>query len=169
MIARLLRSEVGDMKRDLSAFAPLVLRLLLGFGFLYHGLPKLGDAHAGFVIMLDAIGIPAPGVMAWVVGIVEVVGGLALWAGVFTTIVSAVLIVELIVALFKVHLSHGFNFVNIVDASGPQFGMPGYEPVLLYIAVLLSFILAGPGKYSVKGWRAAKTSARPPMPAMASR
>jgi len=150
------------MKRDWSAWAPLVLRLMLGFGFLYHGVPKLSWGHAGFVIMLDTMGIPAPSLMAWAVGILEVVGGLALWAGVFTTTIGALLIVELSVALFKVHLAHGFNFVNLVDPSGPQFGMPGYEPVLLYMAGLLAIVLGGPGKYSVHGMRAAKG-----MPSMA--
>jgi len=144
------------MKRDWSAYAPLVLRLMLGFGFLYHGVPKLSWGHAGFVVMLDSMGIPAPSLMAWAVGILEVVGGLALWAGAFTTIVCGLLIVELMVALVKVHLAHGFNFVNLVDPSGPQFGMPGYEPVLLYMAGLLALILGGPGKYSVHGMRQAK-------------
>ena len=144
------------MKRDWSAYAPLALRLMLGFGFLYHGLPKLGDGHFGFVLMLDEIGIPWPGVMAWVVGILEVVGGLALWAGVFTAIVSGVLIFELLVALFTVHLPSGFNFVNITDAAGPVFGMPGYEVVLLYIAMMLALILSGPGKYTVPAMWAAR-------------
>jgi putative oxidoreductase len=144
------------MKRDWSAYAPLALRLMLGFGFLYHGLPKLGQGHPGFVLMLGAIGIPAPDIMAWVVGILEVVGGLALWVGVFTTIVSGVLILELLVALFKVHLASGFNFVNITDPAGPIFGMPGYEPVLLYMAMLLALILGGAGRYSVEGMRRAK-------------
>jgi putative oxidoreductase len=137
------------MKRDLSAYAPLALRAILGFGFLYHGLPKLGDGHAGFVVMLASLGIPAPEIMAWVVGLVEVVGGLALWAGSYITPVSAVLGVELLVALFKVHFAQGFNFVNIVDPAGPQFGMPGYEPVLLYLAGLVSLVLSGPGKYTL--------------------
>ena len=147
------------MKRDWSAYAPLALRLMLGFGFIYHGLPKLGDGHLGFVVMLGGIGVPAPAVMAWVVGVVEVVGGLALWAGVLTTIVSGVLILELLVALFTVHLASGFNFVNITDPAGPIFGMPGYEPVLLYISMLLGLILGGAGKYSVEGMRAAKMAA----------
>lgn len=147
------------MKRDWSAYAPLVLRLMLGFGFLYHGLPKLGDGHAGFVILLTTIGIPAPGIMAWAVGALEVLGGLALWAGAFTTITGGLLIVELLVALFKVHLPFGFNFVNITHPSGPQFGMPGYEPVLLYISALLTLMLLGSGMYSVDAWRAAKRGA----------
>jgi putative oxidoreductase len=155
------------MKRDWSGYAPLVLRLMLGFGFLYHGVPKLSWGHAGFVIMLDSIGIPAPSLMAWVVGVLEVVGGLALWAGAFTTIASALLILELVVALVKVHLANGFNFVNLIDPSGPQFGMPGYEPVLLYMSGLLALILGGAGKYSVEGMRAAK--AKGGMPSMAPR
>jgi putative oxidoreductase len=153
------------MKRDWSGYGQLILRVVLGFGFLYHGWPKLFSSagHEGFAGMLTMIGIPAPGLMAWVVALVEVVGGLALIAGAFTAIVGALLAIEMLVALFAVHLTHGFNFINIVGMTdaGPQFGMPGYEVNLLYIAGLLALILGGPGAYSVDGMRAAK--ATPPM------
>jgi putative oxidoreductase len=55
-------------------------------------------------------------------------------------------------------LAHGFDFVNIVSAAGPQFGMPGYEPVLLYIAGLVALILGGAGAYSLDEKRARRSS-----------
>lgn len=142
---------MGDAWRD---WAPLPLRLVLGFGMAYHGLPKLftGEGHAGIAGMLAGLGIPLPGVTAWVVALVEFFGGLALLAGAFVSIASVLLIVDMLVAMFKVHLPHGFNFMNITGMTegGPVFGMPGYEVNLLYIAGMLALVLGGAGKYSVE-------------------
>ena len=68
-------------------WAPLPLRLMIGVGFMYHGYPKLftSEGHGAFVGMLQNIGIPAPGVAAWGVGVVEFVGGLALVLGAFVS------------------------------------------------------------------------------------
>lgn len=151
-----------------SKWAPMPLRLVLGFGFLYHGVPKVFTAggHDMFVGMLQSIGVPAAGLMAWVVAIVEVVGGLALIAGAFVTIASALLIVNMLVALFTVHLPNGFNFINItgMTEAGPQFGMPGYEVNLLYLAGLLALFLRGPTHLSVDQRLAERNAAGPTMP-----
>jgi len=56
--------------------APLFPRFILGFGFVYHGFPKLflpGEREA-FVGMLQMIGVPQPGLMAWAVGGTRVCG-----------------------------------------------------------------------------------------------
>ncbi len=136
-----------------SKWAPLPLRLMLGYGFLYHGFPKVFTAqgHAGFEGMLQNIGVPAAGLAAWAVGIVEVLGGVGLILGAFVPIFSVLLIANMLVALFKVHLSNGFSFMNMtgMTAAGPQFGMPGYEINLLYIAGLLALFLRGPSHMSV--------------------
>ncbi len=101
--------------------------------------------------MLEGIGVPAAGLMAWAVGIVEVLGGLALIAGAFVAVASALLIIDMLVAVFAVHLPVGFNFMNItgMTEAGPQFGMPGYEVPLLYLAGLLALFLRGPTHMSV--------------------
>jgi putative oxidoreductase len=145
------------MKRDWSGFAPLVLRVMLAFGFLFHGVPKImtAEGRAGFAGMLGMIGVPMPGLMVWVVGLVEVLGAVALLAGVATTIAAALLLVNMLVAMFTVHWAAGFNFIHVtgMTESGPQFGMPGYEVNLLYIAMLLALILGGAGAYSLEGRR----------------
>lgn len=133
-------------------WAPIPLRLVLGFGFVYHGYPKLftSQGHEMFLGMLNNIGVPAAGLMSWVVGIVEFVGGLALILGAFVTLAALLNAISMLVALFTVHLPHGFNFMNITEMTeqGPQFGMPGYEVNLLYIAGLLALILGGAGAAS---------------------
>jgi len=142
------------MRDDTRDFAPLPIRLMLGFGMLYHGWPKLFDAqgHQGFEATLRGLGFPAAGPLAWLVGIVEVFGGLALFVGAFVGVAAALLIVIQLVALFRVHLSSGFNFIHVtgVTDAGAQFGLPGYEVNLLYIAGLAALLLGGAGTLSVE-------------------
>ena len=137
---------------SMNRWAPIPLRLILGFGFLYHGFPKLGpEGHAMFRGMLQGVGVPAPGFMAWFVGGVEVLGAIALIAGAFMAIASLLLIGDMLVAILTVHLPSGFNFMNVtgMTASGPEFGMPGYETPLLYLAGLVTLLLTGPSHLSV--------------------
>ena len=133
--------------------APLFPRFILGFGFVYHGFPKLfvpGEREA-FIGMLRTIGVPQPGLMAWAVGALEFVGGLALIAGAFILIFGSLLSINIVAAMLTVHLPQGFNFMNVtgMTEAGPTFGMPGYEVHLLYIAGLLVLILGGAGAFSI--------------------
>lgn len=140
------------MRSRLASYASVVARLMLGIGFLYHGLPKLSSGgHQGLGGLLRDIGIPLPGVMSWVVSIVEVGGAIAMLAGAYVGLAGLLLLIEMLVALFKVHFANGFNFIHITGAgpSGPTFGMPGYEVNLLYIALILVVMLGGAGPWSV--------------------
>ena len=145
------------MDRGWSRWAPLPLRLVIGFAFIYHGWPKLftSAGHSGFVANLQGIGVPAPELAAWALGAVEVLGGLALLVGAFTTVAAGLLVIHQLFALFKVHLGAGFSFVHVtgMTASGPLFGLPGYEVNLLFIAGLLTLLLGGPGTPSVDAAR----------------
>ena len=141
------------MSRSFDRYWPIPLRIIIGIAFMVHGAPKLFSAqgHQGFQGMLAQMGVPAPQLMSWVVGIVEFFGGAALILGVLTWIVAALLIVEMLVALLAVHLPAGFEFVQIKGMSdqGPIFGMPGYEVNLVYIAGLLALFIGGPGPLSI--------------------
>ena len=57
----------------------------------------------------------------------------------------------MLVAMFTVHLKYGFSSVNTIGLTrnGPQFGPPGYEVNLLYIAGLIALILGGAGALSI--------------------
>ena len=136
-----------------NEWAPLPLRLILGFSFIYHGFPKVSslEGHQTFAKMLGDISIPAPGVMAWVAGGIEVIGGAALIVGAFVVAASVFLTIDMLVALFKVHLAAGFSFVNVkgMGPDGPIFGLPGYEVNLLYLAALLTLMIVGAGTLSI--------------------
>ena len=139
-------------KQYWSQWAPLALRLVIGYGFLVHGLAKLGRGPQKFAGVLDWMGIPLPGLMAWVVTLAEIFGGLAILAGAFVLLVSIPLAIIHVVAIFGVHLQYGFSSVKTVGLTqaGPQFGPPGFEVNLLYIAGLLAIVMGGgAGAWSV--------------------
>ena len=131
-------------------WVPLPLRLIIGFGFMAHGWAKLSRGPSGFANLLTQIGAPLPEATAWVSTFVELLGGLAIFVGAFVEVVSVPLIVMMLVAMFTVHLKYGFSAVNTIGLTrdGPQFGPPGYEVNLLYIAGLVSLILSGAGALS---------------------
>ena len=138
---------------NLKNLAPLSLRLILGFSFAFHGFGKLFSAqgHDMFVGMLTGVGVPLPALTSWVVGSVEFFGGLALIAGAAVAVVGVAQLIVMLVALLTVHLPAGFSFMHIIGMtqSGPQFGLPGYEVNLLFIAGLVSLIVGGAGAFSI--------------------
>jgi putative oxidoreductase len=138
-----------------TQWAVLPLRLVVGYGFFAHGAVKWTRSPAGFAKLLHQIGVPLPVPTAYLVTLLEVFGGLALLLGAFVAIVSIPLVASMLVAMFTVQLRYGFSSVNTVGLtpSGPVFGPPGYEINLLYIAALIALALAGPGPWSVDGWR----------------
>jgi putative oxidoreductase len=132
-------------------WATVPLRLVIGYGFMAHGWAKLSRGPEGFARLLEQIGAPLPVVTAWVSTFVEILGGLAILAGAFVAIVSVPLIGMMLVAMFTVHLRYGFSAINTIGltADGPQFGPPGYEVNLLYIAGLVALVLGGAGPLSI--------------------
>ena len=128
-------------------WAPLPLRLIIGYGFMAHGWAKLSRGPEGFAKLLEQIHAPLPEVTAWVSTFTEILGGLAILGGAFVAVVSVPLIAMMLVAMFTVHLKYGFSSINTIGLTqnGPQFGPPGYEVNLLYIAGLLALILGGAG------------------------
>jgi putative oxidoreductase len=134
-----------------SRWAPLPLRLIVGFGFIVHGYAKLAKGPEAFVAIVQAIGVPAPYLMAWFTIGIELLGGLAVLLGAFVPVVSLPMAAVLLVAIFTVHLPFGFTSIKLlaVTAAGPQFGPPGYETDLLYLACLVGLVLGGSGRWTI--------------------
>jgi putative oxidoreductase len=135
-------------------WALLPLRLIVGYGFMAHGIAKWSRGPEHFAQLLHQIGVPLPVVTAWLVTLVEVFGGLAILLGVFVGLASIPLIASMLVAMFTVQLPYGFSSVNTIGLTdaGPRFGPPGYEINLLYIASLIALALLGAGPLSVGTW-----------------
>jgi putative oxidoreductase len=141
----------GRIRSAMAAWWPLALRAIVGFGFIAHGLAKLSRGSDAFAAILTALHVPAPVPMAWATILVELLGGAAVAMGAFTAFASIPMVVVLVVAMCSVHLPYGFSSIKLlaVSAAGAQFGPPGYEIDLLYIACLAALVLGGSGPLSV--------------------
>jgi peroxiredoxin/uncharacterized membrane protein YphA (DoxX/SURF4 family) len=135
----------------LQQLALLPLRLIIGWGFIAHGAAKLSRGTAGFEKLLLQTGVPFAHINAQVVPWLELIGGIALFVGVFVRIISFPLMITMIVAMLTIHIHYGFSSVNTIGLTpdGLVFGPPGYEINLLYIAGLLALTITGAGKISV--------------------
>jgi putative oxidoreductase len=135
----------------LAPWAPIPLRLIVGYGFVQHGFAKIARGPDSFAAILQALGVPAPHFTAWVSIVTELLGGLAILTGGLVTLASIPMAMLLCVAIFTVHLPNGFSSVKLVaiTAGGPQFGPVGYEVDLLYLACLAALVFAGAGPFSV--------------------
>jgi len=60
----------------------------------------------------------------------------------------------LFVAMITVHLPYGFSSIKIMSVANgrAQFGPPGYECDLLYIACIAALVLGGSGPFSIDGY-----------------
>ena len=135
----------------LGRYAAILLRLIVGFGFMAHGYSKIVHGPEHFINILHTIGVPAPEIMGWATILVELVGGLAVLVGAFVPLASVPMAGVLLTAMLTVHLPYGFNTIKLqaVTAAGAQFGPPGYEIHLLYLACLATLVLGGSGPFAV--------------------
>lgn len=119
--------------RDVGLF---ILRVGLGIAFIFHGWPKLSGGPKVWEMIGNAAGTPAPVVMGFIAGLIEFGGGLLLALGLFFRPAATLLFLQMLVALFRVHLAHHDPFNT-------------YSHPLEDSIVFFSLILIGPGKYSV--------------------
>ena len=127
-------------KNNMSQWSLTLLRVVLGFVFTYHGYLKLfaPGGFTGTVNFFTFIGIPLAPWSAFAVSVVEFFCGLFLILGVVTKWSSALLIINMLVAFFKVHLQNGFLV-----------GKGGYEFVTILLAGLIVILSSGPGKLAL--------------------
>ncbi|HKE93011.1 MAG TPA: hypothetical protein VKB34_01785, partial [Povalibacter sp.] len=81
--------------------------------------------------------------------------GAAVFVGAFVALMSIPMVVVLLVAIVKVHWQFGFSSIKFlaVTADGLQFGKPGVECDLLYVAAIVAMWIAGPDPWSLDYWR----------------
>ena len=152
-------------RSPIARWAPLPLRLIVGYGFMEHGFAKLARGPNAFPAILQALGVPAPHLMGWLTILVEIVGGLAVLLGALVPLASIPMAAVLLVAIFTVHLPYGFSSIKLqaVTAAGAQFGPPGFETDLLYLACLAALVLGGSGPLAVDGLLAKRRKVTPPL------
>jgi hypothetical protein len=71
-----------------ARWAPIALRLIVGYGFMAHGFAKLGRGADSFATILGAMGVPAPYFMSWATIFIEIFGGLAILLGAFVVFMT---------------------------------------------------------------------------------
>lgn len=136
-------ASVPQRLEGLQRLAVLILRLLLGFVFVMHGSQKLlgafgGGGVAGFAGVLARSGIEPHVRLAWVVATTEFVGGICIFFGFLTRFWAAGRVIDMTVALLKVHLANGF-FIS----------KNGFELVLTLGVLAPAVVFVGPGSPSV--------------------
>lgn len=134
-----------------------IVRIGLGIVFFPHGMQKLLGWYGGygfsgtFGFFTDTLHIPA--LFAVLAILAEGLGSLGLITGLFTRVAAFGITVNMIVAVWMMHLQHGF-FMNWF---GNQKG-EGYEYHLLAIAMGIALMIAGGGKWSLDRAIASKRS-----------
>jgi putative oxidoreductase len=141
-------------RSPIARWAPVPLRLIVGYGFMEHGFAKLARGLDAFPAILQALGVPAPHLMGWLTILVEILGGLAVLLGALVPLASIPMAAVLLVAMVTVHLPYGFSSIKLlaVTAAGAQFGPPGFETDLLYLACLAALVLGGSGPLAIEGF-----------------
>jgi len=143
-------SDASHFKR----WSALPLRAIVGYGFIAHGYAKVVNGPDHFAASLQALGVPSPHLMAWITIGFELLGGLAVLVGAYIPLFSIPLTAILLVAAITVHLPYGFTSIKLraVTTAGPEFGPPGYETNVLYIAALATLALGGSGPFALDAW-----------------
>ena len=121
--------------------AILLLRVASALAFLYHGSSILFGSFGGPGPQHFAASHQWPVGLAYLVGLAQVGGGLALLTGILFRIGALCIIAVMLGAIFIVHLPHGFDVSN-----------GGAEYALTQFLVAIAFLLTGPGGYSLNSF-----------------
>ena len=117
-----------------GGWAATIMALALGTAMTVHGMQKFQGGADGVAGFFGNLGIPGAGLMAWVVIIVELVGGVSILAGLLPQMWAALFAIVQIVAIFTAHWSQGY--------SGNDTG-PGFEKNLALLALSLAIAFIG--------------------------
>ena len=129
--------------RSLSNWTPYalaILRIVAGLIFLEHGTQKLFGFPPGERAFVEAF------TLSWWAGVLELILGALITVGLFTRLAAFVAAGEMAFAYWLAHAPQNFFPVN-----------NGGDAAILYCFVFLLLVFAGPGKWSLDGWREAET------------
>ena len=115
----------------------LLMRLVLAYGFWGPAMMKWNNI-SGVSEWFGGMGIPFPTFNAYMAAGTEMAGVILLALGLFTRIISIPLIIVMLVAIFTVHFSNGF-----------EAGDNGFEIPLYYLIMLFTLLVKGAGHISL--------------------
>lgn len=126
-----------NMSDQAVSTALLIMRIAVGVIFIIHGYGKLfGDAPGieGFTGMLQGLQVPAPLFFAWIVALVEFVGGILVLAGAFVRPFGLALAIIMLVAF-------------LLTKNGQ---LPAGDADVALLALSLALAKVGAGRYTLK-------------------
>ena len=135
----------------LQPLALLVLRVVLGAVMIGHGYGKVFGGLPHFAQFISSLGLP--GWLAYASAVTEFFGGILIIAGLLSRFVSLAILIDLGVAIWKVHWKHGF------------LGEGGYQFPLALVAIAFALIFFGAGPIALdsirKGGGGRRTRSKP--------
>ena len=135
----------GKLLNTHAPSAVLVVRLLVGAVFLLEGMKKFLFADQWGAGRFARIGIPAPHILGPFVGVVEIVCGLLLLAGLLTRIAAILLIIDISVAIAstKIPILFKSGFWPMEAEARTDYSM---------LMGLVFLLIAGAGTWSLDAW-----------------
>jgi len=124
-----------DFFNRLQPFAQLVMRLVLGAIMIAHGYHKVWGGFHHHMDMVGSLGLPRW--MAYLSTGTEFFGGIGLVLGLFTRFFSLAIMIEMAVAIWKVHFKNGLM--------GPM----GYEFPLAAATIAFALLCFGGGPWGL--------------------
>ncbi|KKT83353.1 MAG: DoxX family protein [Candidatus Giovannonibacteria bacterium GW2011_GWC2_44_9] len=119
---------------DFQFYVPLLLRLALGAIFLAHGWQKLRSDKIQLAGWLESMKFKPGEFWAWVVTLVECLGGIALVVGLFMQLTALILAIQFIVIIL--YIKRGQKFIG------------GWEFDFLIFTALIALLVLGPGAWA---------------------
>ncbi|MEH7403612.1 MULTISPECIES: DoxX family protein [Bacillaceae] len=121
----------------------LLIRLVVGILFIGHGAQKLFGWFGGYGLKgtggwFDSIGMKPGVTIALIAGLAEFIGGILFAFGLLTPVAGILIAGTMAMAIIKVHAPNGIWATS-----------NGYEYNLTLLAVAISVVLTGPGKYAL--------------------
>ena len=115
-----------------------LIRFVAGAMMVPHGYAKVFGGIEGTTKFFASVGLEPALILAWYVGLLELVGGVCVAFGFLTRFISAQLVGLLAVATFYIHLPSGFLWVK-----------GGFEYPLFWMVIMIAITIQGGGKLSV--------------------
>ncbi|HKX09539.1 MAG TPA: DoxX family protein [Stellaceae bacterium] len=136
---------LGGIYEALGPIAYPFVRVGAGAILMEHGYVKLFLGGAAFIAdkILPNLGFYPPLTWAYFLGVLELVGGAMIVAGLLTRLIAFVLVIEFLIITFGWNFRFGFAFTN---PGG------GYEYPLLWLIVFVSIAIRGAGRHSIDEW-----------------
>lgn len=118
--------------------ALLLIRIASGLAFIYHGSAILFGAFGGPGLQGFSAFTHTPVAVAFLVGLAQLAGGIAILLGVFTRLGAACVAIVMLGAIVMVHLPNGFDITK-----------NGLEYALTQLLIAVALMISGAGTYSL--------------------